>query len=59
MNAFDFAAMTNELRRMGNTKVALITTENKGYREPKRERHPHSCSIVEPKDLVAWLQAQQ
>ena len=59
MNAFEFGVMTNELRRMGLTKVALITTENKGYREPKRERHPHSCSIVEPKDLVAWLQAQR
>ncbi|MBK7753725.1 MAG: hypothetical protein IPI41_14300 [Flavobacteriales bacterium] len=59
MNAFDFAAMANELRHMGHTKVALITTENKGYREPKRERHPHSWNIVEPKDLVAWLQAQR
>lgn len=59
MNAFDLAAMTNELIRMGNTKVELITTENKGYRKPDNERHPHSWSIAEPKDLVKWLQSQR
>lgn len=55
MNAFDFAAMTNELRRMGNTRVEMITTENRGYRKPTYERHPHSWSIVEPADLLKWL----
>ncbi len=59
MNAFDFAAMTNELKRMGNTKVELITTESKGYRRPDNKRHPHSWSIAEPKDLVKWLQSQK
>jgi hypothetical protein len=55
MNAFDFAALTNELKRMGSTKITLITTDNKGYRKPDHKRHPHSWSIVEPKDLVKWL----
>jgi hypothetical protein len=59
MNAFDLAAMTNELKSMGNTKVELITTCNKGYRKPDNKRHPHSWSIAEPKDLIKWLQIQK
>lgn len=59
MNAFDFAAISNELKRMGNKKIELITTINKGYRQPGNKRHPHSWSIAEPKDLVKWLLAQQ
>lgn len=59
INSFDFAAMTNELIRMGNTKVELIITDNKGYRKPDNERHPHSWSIAEPKDLVKWLLSQK
>ena len=30
MNAFDFAAMTNELKIMGSSIIELITTSNKG-----------------------------
>jgi len=59
MNAFDFAAMTNELRRLGSKKITLITTTNKGYRKPGNKRHPHSWSIAEPYDLVKWLLAQK
>jgi hypothetical protein len=58
MNAFDFAAMTNELRRLGNSRIQLITSVNKGFRKSNGSRHPHSWSIVEPKDLVKWLLAQ-
>jgi hypothetical protein len=59
MNAFDFAAMTNDLRRMGNTKITLITTTDKGYRKPENKRHPHSWSIAEPNDLVKWMLTQK
>ena len=59
MNAFDLAAMTNELKRMGNTKIELITTNNKGRRKPGNKRHPHSWSIVDSTDLVNWLQKQE
>lgn len=59
MNAFDFAAMTNELRRLGNTKITLITTTNKGFRKPANTQHPHSWSIAEPKGLLNWLLSQQ
>jgi hypothetical protein len=55
MNAFDCAAMINELNRLGNTKASLIVTENKGYRKPDNIRHPHSWSIAEPNELVKWL----
>ncbi len=58
MNALDFSAMTNELMRLGNSKISLITTFNKGYRMPGKQRHPHSWSIVDPKDLVNWLVKQ-
>ena len=55
MNAYDGAAMINELRLLGNDQARLITTENKGYRKPDNRRHPHSWSIAEPKELVSWL----
>lgn len=55
MNAFDCAAMVNELNRLGNTKASLIVTENKGYRKPDNRRHPHSWSIAEPNELIKWL----
>jgi hypothetical protein len=58
MNAFDFAALTNELRRMGNIKVEMVVTENKGYRRPKNIRHPHSWSIIDPESLITWLLLQ-
>ena len=59
MNAFDFAAMTNELKRMGSSKVQLIMTQDKGFRKPGNERHPHSWSIAEPTGLVKWLLDQK
>ncbi len=58
MNAYDFAAFTNELRRLGNQKVELILTEDKGYRKPDHIRHPHSWTIVDNNDLVQWLLSQ-
>lgn len=59
MNSFDLAAMTNELKRMGNKKVELMITSNKGYRKGDNQRNPHSWSIVEPVDLTTWLLAQE
>ena len=59
MNAFDFAAMTNELKRMGSSKVQLIMTQDKGFRKPGNQRHPHSWSIAEPTGLVKWLLDQK
>ena len=58
INVIDEAAMINELQRLGNRKAVLITTHNKGYREPGNIRHPHSWSIADPVQLVQWLKAQ-
>lgn len=58
MNSFDFAAMVNELKRMGNKNAELMITTAKGYRKPDNTQHPHSWSIVDPEDLVKWLLKQ-
>ena len=58
INAIDEAGMINELQRLGNTKASLITTHEKGFREPGHVRHPHSWSISDPEPLVNWLLEQ-
>jgi hypothetical protein len=58
LNVMDGAAMINELRRLGNTKATLVTTQNKGFRQPGNRRHPHSWSIAESNQLIQWLQSQ-
>ncbi len=55
MNALDSAAMINWLRAMGNTKAELITATGKGHRVRQNIRHPHSWSIADGQELVAWL----
>jgi hypothetical protein len=55
INSPDHAAMINELVRLGNKNAILITTENKGYRKPKNNRHPHSWSIMDQEFLFKWL----
>lgn len=54
MNAIDMAGLVNELKIRGNKAAELITTENKGYR-PNGDRHPHSWSIVNEQELIAWF----
>jgi hypothetical protein len=58
INAIDEAGMINELQRLGNRKASLITTHEKGFREPGHIRHPHSWSIADPEQLVNWLLQQ-
>ena len=58
INAIDEAGMINELQRLGNRKANLITTHDKGFREPGHIRHPHSWSIADPEQLVNWLLQQ-
>lgn len=55
MNVPDHAAMINELQRLGNKNALLITTTNKGYRQPGNMRHPHSWSIIDADVLLTWL----
>lgn len=55
MNVTEISAMINELKRLGNLKAELITTQNKGFRKPDNRRHPHSWSIVDNDELIEWL----
>ena len=54
MNAIDQTAMVLLLRDMGNKNAEFINAYGKGYRI-EGNRHPHSWSIVNPKDTIDWL----
>jgi len=54
MNAIDLAALVNQLKIFGSKKAELITTFGKGFREDG-SRHPHSWSIVNEQELIAWF----
>jgi hypothetical protein len=54
MNAIDLAALVNQLKNFGSKKAELITTFGKGFREDG-SRHPHSWSIVNEQELIAWF----
>jgi len=55
INITDQAGMINELQKLGNRNAVLVTTTNKGHRQPGNQRHPHSWSIADPEQLVNWL----
>ncbi len=59
MNSTFHSAMINELNRLGNENATLNTTQNKGFREPDNNRHPHSWSIVDNGELIKWLLEQK
>ncbi len=54
MNAFYIKKMSENLKEQGFQHIEYISTNNKGYRA-NGERHPHSWSIVDKKDLVRWI----
>ena len=53
MNAIDLAALVNQLKILGSKKAELIITIGKGFQDGNR--HPHSWSIVDEKELVEWF----
>ncbi|KJD34217.1 hypothetical protein PW52_13560 [Tamlana sedimentorum] len=56
LNAYYLKQLANTLKSEFKTNtIELIETENKGYRA-NGERHPHSWSIVNTKELVSWMQ---
>jgi esterase/lipase len=59
MNSTECSAFINELNRLGNKNAKLITTQNKGFRKPNNNRHPHSWSIVDNDELIKWLLKQK
>ncbi len=54
MNELCASALINKLRMEGNLKAQLILNINSGYRTTG-ERHPHSWSIVDYKELLKWV----
>ena len=55
LNAFYIQKLSDKLKtEFGNKNIELISTKNRGYRA-NGERHPHSWSIVNRKDLVNWM----
>ena len=56
LNIMDATCFINDLRLLGNFQADLIVTNNKGRRQPGRQRHPHSWTIVDCKDLIHWLE---
>ncbi|MBE5321824.1 hypothetical protein IM793_21885 [Pedobacter sp. MR2016-19] len=58
MNVTDCAGYINKLKQKSEeNKVELILTKDRGIRNNK-QKHPHSWSIAEPTDLIAWLIAK-
>ncbi len=55
MNAYFIKKLSEVLKKeFGETKIEYIATSNKGYRA-NGERHPHSWSIVDKKELINWM----
>ncbi|MDO7138123.1 hypothetical protein [Algibacter lectus] len=54
MNAYHIKKLSESLNELGFKKVEYIPTTNKGYRA-NGERHPHSWSIIDRKDLINWM----
>ena len=54
-NTIDCVSLINYLRLIGNTQATYVPTVDKGYRKQQGNRNPHSWSIAEPKDTIAWL----
>lgn len=54
MNAYYLEQLSKLLKKSDFKRVEFIATENKGYRS-NGERHPHSWSIVDKKELIKWI----
>ncbi|MEL0645097.1 hypothetical protein V6251_11940 [Olleya sp. Ti.3.14] len=54
MNAYYIKKLAEQLQAQQFKNVQYIPTRNKGYRS-NGDRHPHSWSIIDVEDLVAWI----
>ena len=55
LNAYYIQDLSKKLEiEFGSNNIELINTQNRGYRA-NGERHPHSWSIVDEKDLISWI----
>lgn len=56
MNILDGSPFINDLKLLGNSNAELILTKDKGYRKNQNnKRHPHSVSIVDAEEFLAWV----
>lgn len=55
LNILDGTAFINDLRLLGNDSAELIVTSGKGYRNGGKTYHPHSWTIVDNAELIAWI----
>ncbi|HEX2617674.1 MAG TPA: hypothetical protein VHL57_09035 [Flavobacteriales bacterium] len=55
LNAFGLKRINDTLVAMGNARSEYITTEGRGIQHG--HRHPHAWSIVDEKELVAWIRS--
>lgn len=53
-NAYTIQEIAKSLKAKKWSQLELIETENKGNRS-NGERHPHSWSIVDTRDLIEWM----
>lgn len=54
INSIDLAGFYNYLRQAGNMQVELITSYNK-RKDYRKGSSPHTWTIVDNKELIAWL----
>lgn len=54
LNAYHIKRLSESLNKLEFKNVEYIPTTNKGYRA-NGERHPHSWSIVDRKNLIKWM----
>lgn len=54
LNCTDITAMINLLKLKGHKNADLIITNDRGIR-PEGIRHPHSWSIMDPKECLTWI----
>ncbi|MGJ8551046.1 hypothetical protein [Winogradskyella wichelsiae] len=54
LNAYAIKSLSETLKSSHFKAIQYIPTKNKGYRS-NGERHPHSWSIVDTKDLINWM----
>jgi hypothetical protein len=54
LNCADISAMINFLQLKGNNSADIVVTHDKGVR-PNGMKHPHSWSIMDSKNCMAWI----
>ncbi|MDO7849955.1 hypothetical protein Q5H92_26585 [Hymenobacter sp. M29] len=57
LNCADISAMINLLQLKGNKSADIVVTHDKGVR-PNGMKHPHSWSIMDSKNCMAWIVKQ-